>query len=112
MPSADASTRKKAARERYLRCKELKSCVVCNRVPPRLGRLKCDGCNAKARAKKPPPLTKEQRQQYNATRNGCNVALGGFRDDPVILQRAARYLVIRGGKTSERQAPLIGTEGA
>jgi hypothetical protein len=41
----------------------------------------------------------------------CNVGLGHFRDDPLLLQRAARYLVIR-GSTDERQAPLLNKEGA
>lgn len=40
----------------------------------------------------------------------CNTGLGMFRDDPTTLQRAARYLVIKGGKTKERQAPLVGAE--
>lgn len=36
----------------------------------------------------------------------CNNGLGAFLDDPILFQRAARYLVIKGGKTGERQATL------
>lgn len=39
----------------------------------------------------------------------CNNALGGLMDDPIILQRAARYLIIR-GTAKQRQAPLVGLE--
>lgn len=41
----------------------------------------------------------------------CNKGIGLFRDSPVALQRAARYVVVRGGNTTEHQAPLLNTEG-
>jgi hypothetical protein len=37
--------------------------------------------------------------------NGCNVGLGGFKDNVIALQRAARYLVIRGAD-AQRQAEI------
>lgn len=39
----------------------------------------------------------------------CNAAIGMLRENPVFMERAARYVVIRGG-ANERQASLISKE--